>query len=142
MVIHENAISKSEYDVETHLLRLECFGLMDLELGMEQICKILDFLKDREIWGAIADIRHLRGSFIKLFDALGNIYYPVVAAKGHRCKAIVVSDDIITAHLAEKLRDVIREFKIEVRIFRDPESARSWILERLKDHYPELNPSS
>ena len=142
MIIHENAISKTSYDPETHLLIIEFFGLMKQDLGMEQIEKILGFIKDKKVWGAIADIRRLRGSFIKVFDVLRSSYYPAVAEKGHRCKAIVVSDDIITEHLADKLRDMIREFDMEVQVFKDRRQAETWIHEALKKHYPQLNHSS
>jgi hypothetical protein len=138
MTIHENAISKTSYDPDTRLLTLEFYGLMKQDLGMEQITRILEFIEDSEVWGAVADIRRLRGSFIKVFDALRYAYYPVVAKKGHRCKAIVVSDDIITEHLAAKLRDMIQEFGMEVQLFKDREQAGIWIMDTLKKYHPEL----
>lgn len=142
ITIHENAISKTAYDPETRLLFLEFYGLMNRDLGLEQIDRILDYIREKEVWGAVADIRRLRGSFIKIFEVLRNRYYPVVAGKGHRCKAIVVSDDIITEHLAEKLRDLIREFDMEVQVFKDRREAENWLRATVKKYHPEPGPSA
>jgi hypothetical protein len=138
MLIHENAISKTYYDPGTHLLTLEFYGLMQRDLGLEQIEKILKFIEDKEVWGAVADITRLRGSFIKIFETLRKNYYPAVGKKGHKCKAIVVSDDIITEHLAAKLKDLIYEFDMEVQIFKDREKADHWLLQTVTKYYPVL----
>jgi len=138
MLIHENAISKTCYDPDTRLLTLEIYGLMQQDLGMEQIKKIMEFLEDKEVWGAVADITRLRGSFIKIFEVLRNEYYPLVAGKGHKCKAIVVSDDIITEHLAAKLKDLIHEFDMEVQLFKDRDKADEWLLKTITKYYPGL----
>ena len=57
------------------------------------------------------------------------------------CKAIFVSDDIITGHLAEKLRDMIREFDMEVQVFRDRAEAENWLRKAMKKYHPELDTS-
>ncbi len=105
---------------------------MQQELMMEQIRKILEFIREKEIWGAVADITRLRGSFIKVLEVLRNTCYPAVEEKGHRCKAIVVSDDLITEHVATKLRDLIRDFNMNVQLFKDRIKVDGWIRKIIK----------
>jgi len=44
---------------------------MQKDPGMKQIHKIPEFIKDKEVWGVMADITLLGDSFKKVFEVLG-----------------------------------------------------------------------
>jgi hypothetical protein len=94
---------------------------------IEHIENMIRFSKKNKILAAIVDFSKLRGSFYKIFEKVENEAYPQFLKSGFKIQAFVVSDDIITATVADKLSAVLRKQNGNVEIFSDIESAKEWV---------------
>jgi len=130
-LIYKNKISETYYDTDNKVIRYVYSGIMDRKITEEQIQAVLDFSKDKTVYGIYLDIRYLMGSFSKFFDYLREVYYPFMIDHGLYCKVIVVSDDLITNHLTELLYNMLCDLGIKARVFKKPAEAEQWLDEVL-----------
>lgn len=138
ILVYKNKISKTYYDPDKGILFYEYAGIMDRKATELQIKSVLEFVKDKDVHGILLDIRKLMGSFLKFIPYLREIYYPTLIARRLYCKTIVVSKDIITSRLSEKLYDLLIELGVKASIFNNLSEAEEWLdkmlTERINAH--------
>ncbi len=133
ILIYKNKISKTYYDADKRVIYYEFAGIMDRKATEIQLNFVLDFVRSREVYGMLLDIRKLMGSFSKLLSFLQEVYYPIMLERGLYCKAIVVSNDIITNHLAEQLHKMLVGIGVKANIFHEIHDANEWMVKILEE---------
>ena len=128
MLVFENKISSIEYDEKHKLITYTEHGISKKELIIDQLKAVIEFSETNSIIGIIADFRNLQGSFKNTFDFLNNQYYPIMKTRGLRCKAFVVSEDLINNHLANNLIDSLEQHGIKAALFSDSQKANNWVI--------------
>lgn len=131
MLIFENRISKSFYNVEEGIIRYEFYGRANPELMIEQLGTMLKYTEGKTVHGIFADIKKLQGSFIKIFDWLREEYYPNLIPRGLSVIAFVVSTDLIAQTLTEKISEMLKDQGVKVRAFRNYEDAITYFSKQL-----------
>ncbi len=127
ILVYKNKISKTYYYAEKGIIFYEYAGIIDKKATELQIKSVLEFVKDKEVRGVLLDIRKLLGSFLKFIPYLREIYYPTLIARGLYCKTIVVSKDIITNRLSEKLYDLLIELGVKASVYNNISEAEDWL---------------
>ena len=56
---------------------------------------------------------------------------PKLQARGFNTQAFIVSDDILTANVTEKLTEKFRNHQGNVKLFTDIDEANNWLLEMI-----------
>ena len=102
MIIYKDKISTIEYDVDSENITYNEHGFAKKELLIEQLKAVLEFSKTHRVASSIADFRKLQGSFKNIFDYLNTEYYPALKAQGLKCKAFIISEDIISTYLTNE----------------------------------------
>ena len=131
VVITDNKICHSYFDSEAKILHTKFKGIVNLDLFKEHTRNVLKFNSENHILGATVDFRKLRGSFLKIIDHLEGTVQPKLQARGFNIQAFIVSDDIITAAVTEKLYNTFRNHDGTVKIFTDPGEAEKWVIEMI-----------
>ncbi len=127
MIIYTDKISTIYYDKDNQNITYLENGLAKQELLMEQLKIVLEFSKTNKVSSVIADFRKMYGSFQNLFKFLDEVYYPTLKSRGLKCKAFILSEDIINKHLTNKLLIGLSKLGISAAIFSDTESAVKWV---------------
>lgn len=132
IVVTDNKTCRSTYNTDTKTLHTAFKGIVDYNLMIEHIENMMRFSKKNKILAAIVDFSKLRGSFYKIFEKVEKEAYPQFLKSGFNIQAFVVSDDIITANVADRLSEALRKQNGNVEIFSDNESAKEWVQACLK----------
>ena len=130
VIITDNKTCYSYYDPEFKLLYTEFKGLVNYDLWKAHIQNVILFSKNNKVLGAIVDFRKLRGSFYNLFNHLEKNVQPNLQKRGFNVQAFIVSDDLITANVAEKLVALFRKHNGIVEVFTDENLAKEWVFEK------------
>jgi hypothetical protein len=131
VVITDNKTCYSYYDSEHKILHSNFKGIVNLDLFKEHTLNVLSFTKENQILAGLIDFRKLRGSFLKILGHLEGKVQPKLQARGFNIQAFIVSDDIITTAVTEKLYDLFRSHDGNVKIFSDPDDAKKWVVEMI-----------
>ena len=142
VLIYKNKISKTYYDAEKSIIYYEFAGIIDRKATEIHLNAVLDFVKDKKVKGILTDISKLIGSFSKLLPFLKDVYYPLMIERGLYCKATVVSNDIITSHLSERLQEVLIKIGIKSNIFNNVPDAEEWMSKVLAEKRSLINKHS
>ncbi len=127
MIIYTDKISTIYYDKDSQNITYLENGFAKQELLMEQLKVVLEFSKTNKVSSVVADFRKMYGSFQNLFKFLDEVYYPTLKSQGLKCKAFILSEDIISKHLTNKLLIGLNKLEIPAAIFSDTESAVKWV---------------
>ncbi len=127
MIIYKDKISTIEYDVDSENITYNEHGFAKKELLIEQLKTVMEFSKTNHIASSIADFRRLQGSFKNVFEYLNTEYYPALKSQGMKCKAFIISEDIISTYLTNELVKDLRKQGIDAAIFSNTASAGSWV---------------
>jgi hypothetical protein len=130
MIVNKTKISTAEYDSQNKTITYFEHGIAQNKLILEQLQAVLEFSKTHPVVSIIADFRNLQGSFKGVFDFLHDVYYPTLKSRGLKCKAFILSLDIINNYLANELVAGLKKHGIDAAIFSDPESANKWVQQR------------
>lgn len=128
VVVTDNQTCYSVFSPDDKILVTSFRGIVNYSLMKDHISNVLRFAEDNEILGAIVDFRKLRGSFYKLFDTIEQEAYPKFIAHGFKVQALLVSDDILTGNLIDRLSLRLRKKGGVVQIFHQLEDARQWVI--------------
>lgn len=132
MIIFENKISIIEYDAERENVTYVEAGIPKKGLLIEQLKAVMEFSKTAAVTSIIADLRRQQGSFKSAFDFLDTKYYPALKARGLKCKAFILTEDIINNFLVNELVGDLKKHEIIAAIFSDLESATEWVSKQVK----------
>ena len=127
MIIYKDKISTIEYDPESQNITYNERGFAKKELLINQLKAVIEFSKENRIASSIADYRRLQGSFKNVFEYLNTEYYPALKSQGMKCKAFIISEDIISTYLTNELVKDLRKQGIDAAIFSNTASAGSWV---------------
>jgi len=127
MIIYKDKISTIEYDPESQNITYNERGFAKKELLINQLKAVMEFSKENRIASSIADYRRLQGSFKNVFEYLNTEYYPALKSQGMKCKAFIISEDIISTYLTNELVKDLRKQGIDAAIFSNTASAGSWV---------------
>ena len=127
MIIYKDKISTIEYDVDSENITYNEHGFAKKELLIEQLKAVMKFSKTNHVASSIADFRKLQGSFKNVFEYLNTEYYPALKSQGMKCKAFIISEDIISTYLTNELVKDLRKQGIDAAIFSNTASAGSWV---------------
>jgi len=127
MIIYRDKISTIEYDVNSQNITYIERGFAKKELLIQQLKAVMDFSKTNHVASTIADYRRLQGSFKNIFDYLNTEYYPALKSQGLKCKAFIISEDIISTYLTNELVKDLRKQGINAAIFSNTASAGNWV---------------
>lgn len=131
MIIYQDRISTIEYDPKSHNITYIEHGFAKKELLIKQLQTVMEFSKTNKVSSTIADFRRLQGSFKNIFDYLNNHYYPALKSQGLKCKAFIVSEDIISNYLTNELVENLKKFGINAAIFSNTKKAGEWVNEQI-----------
>jgi hypothetical protein len=129
IVIYRDKISTIEYDKKSHNITYVEHGFAKKELLIDQLKTVIEFSKTYSVSSVIADFRKLQGSFKNIFSYLNEEYYPALKSQGLKCKAFIVSEDIISNHLTNELVKDLKKLGINAAIFSTTKSAGNWVRE-------------
>lgn len=132
VIITDNKSCFSVYEPEYKWLFSTFKGIVNYQLIMEHLKNGQCFSQDNEILGALVDLRSLRGSYYKLFEFLEKEAYPNLKSRGMITQAFIVSDDLLIAHITEKLMDMFIRLNINARMFNDFDEAKVWLKENIE----------
>ena len=131
VVITDNKTCHSYFDSESKILHSGFKGIVNLDLFKEHTRNVLKFNSENHILAATVDFRKLRGSFLKILGHLEANVQPKLQARGFNIQAFIVSDDIITATVTERLYRLFKSHDGNVKIFTDPVEAENWVIEMI-----------
>lgn len=132
MIIYKDKISTIEYDEKSQNITYLEHGFAKKELLIQQLRTVIEFSKTNHVTSAIADFRKLQGSFKNVFEYLNTEYYPALKSQGLKCKAFVISEDIISTYLTNELVKDLKKQGIDAAIFSNTSSAGNWINQQTK----------
>ena len=127
MIIYKDKISTIEYDPESRNITYNERGFAKKELLIQQLKAVIEFSKKNHVASSIADFRRLQGSFKNVFEYLNTEYYPALKSQGMKCKAFIISEDIISTYLTNELVKDLRKQGINAAIFSNTASAGEWV---------------
>ncbi len=127
MIIYKDKISTIEYDPESQNITYNERGFAKKELLINQLKAVMEFSKENRIASSIADYRRLQGSFKNVFEYLNTEYYPALKSQGMKCKAFIISEDIISTYLTNELVKDLKKQGIDAAIFSNTASAGNWV---------------
>jgi hypothetical protein len=58
--------------------------------------------------------------------------YPKLKSRALNTQTFIISDDLITAHVTEKLMEMFRRLNISAQIFTDFDEAEAWLKEKVR----------
>ena len=128
MIIVQNKLATTTFYEEEKMLVSIYSGRINFELAKAHSDILLDFYRTNKVRGTLIDISKLYGSFAKLMDYYKN-GFPVAVGSGLKYIAYVVSDDIITQNLIQKVKDMAVSFELKVSIFKSVKEAEKWLKE-------------
>lgn len=131
VVVTDNKTCYSYYDSELKILHSNFKGIVNLGLFKEHAQNVVKFTQDNQILAGLIDFSKLRGSFIKMLGHLEGEVQPKLQARGFNIQAFIVSDDIITTAVTEKLYNIFRSHDGNVKIFTDFDEAEKWVIEMI-----------
>lgn len=129
--VFHNKQGEFKYNKDLNILYATFYGIINLELASELIKSAADFALSNKVYGVVADVTKLRGSYLKLFDLLIDDIYPPLIDKGMKVHATVISDDVIVEHVTSKLEKRRLQMGIESKTFTKIELADTWVKEIL-----------
>ncbi len=129
VIVTDNKSCYSYYKPESRWLRSAFRGIVNFEMIKEHLKNGQKFSEDHEICGALVDIKTFRGSSYKLFEFLEHVAYPKLISRGLNTQASIISDDLLIAHVTEKLMAVFKRLNITAKVFTDIEEGRTWLKE-------------
>ncbi len=132
IIVTDNKSCFSIYRTEQKWLHSTFKGVVNYDLIIEHLENGQRFSKKNEIYGALVDLRTLRGSYYKLFDYLEYEAYPKLKSSGLRNQAFIISDDLITANVTEKLMQMFARLDITAKMFTNLNEAKYWLTEQVK----------
>ena len=132
VIVTDNKLCYSVYQPEEKILITTFKGVVNYALMRQHMVNVLRFSKDSQVLGALVDFSLIRGSYFKLFDYLEKKVYPKLKSRGFSALAFVISDDLLTANVTEKLKDVLQKQEGKINLFRDYNEAEKWIQDELK----------
>ena len=131
VIVTDNKSCYSVYETENKLIHSTFKGFVNYGLIMEHLENGQRFSQQNEILGALVDLRTLRGSYFKLFEFLEKEAYPKLKSRGLNTQAFIISEDILIAHVTDKLMDMFSRLNIKAQIFTEIKEARTWLLEQV-----------
>lgn len=129
VIIYRDKISRIEYNKESQNITYYEHGFAKKELLIEQLKVVMEFSKTSSVYSVITDFRKLQGSFKNIFSYLNEEYYPALKSQGLKCKAFIVSEDIISNHLTNELVKNLKNKGIHAAIFSTTKAAAQWVRE-------------
>ncbi len=127
MIIYKDKISTIEYDKKSKNITYNERGFAKKELLIAQLKAVMEFSKTNRVISTIADFRRLQGSFKNIFEYLNTEYYPALKSQGIKCKAFIISEDIISTYLTNELVKDLKKQGIDAAIFSNTASAGTWV---------------
>ncbi len=127
MIIYKDKISTIEYDEKSKNITYNERGFAKKELLIGQLKAVMEFSKTNHVASTIADFRRLQGSFKNIFEYLNTEYYPALKSQGIKCKAFIISKDIISTYLTNELVKDLNKQGIDAAIFSNTASAGTWV---------------
>ena len=131
VIVTDNKSCYSVYETENKLIHSTFKGFVNYGLIMEHLENGQRFSQQNEILGALVDLRTLRGSYFKLFEFMEKEAYPKLKSRGLNTQAFIISEDILIAHVTDKLMDMFSRLNIKAQIFTEIKEARTWLLEQV-----------
>ena len=131
MVITENKLASTSY-YETEKMLISVYkGRVNINLALEHLANVVEFYTKNTVYGSVADLSQLHGSFAKVIDYLVESYYPSAVKSGLKIQAYVVSEDLIIENLGFKLDKLASEFNIKSAVFNSRKQAETWVKDYL-----------
>jgi len=132
MLVVKNDQATTEFDPNLKILKSVYIGRYQKELAIGHIKKVMKFYSHNEVKGSLIDISQGYGSFAKLFEFLTTSYYPIAAKSGLSVQVYIVSSDLLSSALGEKLGYLASQFNIKSNLFVDKKEAEQWLVKMLK----------
>jgi len=128
MIIYTDKISKIEYDAKSQNITYFEHGFANKNLLIAQFNSVLEFSNTNPVTSIITDFRQLQGSFKNIFSYLNEEFYPALKAKGLKCQAFIVSEDIINNYLTNELiSGLLKKHQVYAAKFSTTYAASKWI---------------
>ena len=127
MKIAQNKMGVTYFYAEHKMLVSVYKGLVDIELVIEHLKKLILFYKENDVVCSVVDISGVLGSFAKIMAFLESDYYPVAIKNGLKVQAYVASDDLIIKNLTIRLEMMASMFSIESGVFKTRVEAEEWV---------------
>jgi hypothetical protein len=132
VIVTDNKLCYSVYQPDKKILITTFKGVVNYALMRHHMENVLRFSKDNQVLGGLIDFRLIRGSYFKIFDYLEKEVYPKLLTRGFNVQAFIISDDLLTANVTEKLKNVLQKQEGKINLFRNYSEAEKWLEEKLK----------
>lgn len=128
-LIGRNKDGVAEYDAANRMVSYKFDGIFNMDSTVELTKLVLKFSEENSIQGILVNIQNLTGTFTKLNGYFVNEYFPPLIARGLKCHAMVVPNDVFTKFSADQLTQKMGAFTM--KNFNDLEQANQWLLEHI-----------
>lgn len=125
--IYKNELGSSFYDKDKRILIYKTNNLFvnrKTDLIKDHLENTYNLTHDKSIVGEVVDLTEMRGNFKLIFEYLFNDYYPKMKLTGMNKAAYVVSDDMISKNLVEK---ICAKNIIKTNSFQNIDQAIEWV---------------
>lgn len=126
-IVTDNKLCYSVFRPVEKILITTFKGVVNYALMREHMENVLHFSENNQVLGALVDFRLIRGSYFKIFDHLEKEIYPKLKSRGFNILAFVISDDLLTANVTEKLKDVLQKQNSNIKLYSSLDEAMNWL---------------
>ena len=131
VIVTDNKLCYSVFQPEIKILITTFKGVVNYALMRQHMENVLHFSEANEVVGALVDFRLIRGSYFKIFDHLEKEVYPKLKSRGFNVLAFVISDDLLTANVTEKLKDVLQKQNGNIKLYSNIDEAMNWLTDKV-----------
>lgn len=127
----ENELVSFQYDPSKKILKSTYKGLFNYQLSKDIYENQIDSVLNVNATIKVADMRNLRGSFMRIMDNLIGLY-PILKKRGLKAEVFIISDDLIIKHLIGIVCEKLNSLGIDTYTCSSLKEADSWIERYLK----------
>lgn len=127
MIIAKNQMAVTHFIEEEKMLISVYSGLVDIDLSIEHLKKLIKFYKENDVRKSIVDVSKVLGSFVKVLAFLESDYYPAAIENGLKAQVYIASDDLIIKNLSARLEMMAAMFDITSAVVKTREQAERWV---------------
>lgn len=132
--IAENSLGNTFYDENGKIITIIFKGIVNEDKAQEHFVRILNFASKHKVKGILADLRNLRGTFMRFMEYFEFEAYPLLIKNGLKAEALIIpEDDLIIENLSDKLRDLLTKLNLKCEMFKSSEEANFWLLNQLRE---------
>ena len=128
LIIDQNNLADAFYDERRKIIVFKTKNILANKNTdkIESLLKsVLEFSKEKNVIGEVVDLTNLRGNFNNVLGYLLQVYYPIMHENGMKRAAYVLSNDLLSLGLVQKICDDNK--LVETKAFTNFQMAKKWV---------------